>query len=122
MLYAGALEAISLAKVHMARHEVAAKGAAISKAIAIIHEGLSASLDEKAGGDLAQNLKALYEYMGNRLLAANLNNDQAALDEVSRLLNELKGAWDEIGRRPGAASQPEADVMVRRASSSYGRV
>ena len=42
--------------------------------------------------------------MCNRLLYANLNNDQGALDEVSRLLLELKGAWEEIARDPAVVS------------------
>ena len=53
MLYEGALLSIVSAKVHMQRKEVAKKGEAISRAIAIIDEGLKASLDEKVGGDLA---------------------------------------------------------------------
>jgi len=121
MLYAGALVAIAIAKGHMQRHEVAAKGLAISRAIGIINEGLIVSLDEKAGGVLAQNLKALYEYMSSRLLMANLKNDEALLDEVSRLLNELKGAWDEIGKRPNVAPPPVSDAAPSRAPVSYGK-
>ena len=62
----------------------------------IIDEGLKASLDKSAGGELAQNLSSLYDYMSQRLLIANLKNDVAALDEVSNLLTELKGAWEAI--------------------------
>ena len=108
MLYQGALLAIANAKNGILRKDVAAKGAAISKAIAIIDEGLNASLDKKVGGDLAQNLSALYGYMCKRLLTANLKNDMAALDEVARLLNDLKGAWDSI--RQSAATAPVAAV------------
>lgn len=102
MLYQGALLAIASAKNQMLRKEIAGKGASITKAIAIIDEGLKASLDRNAGGELAQNLSALYDYMCQRLLVANLKNDAAALDEVSRLLSELKGAWETI--RPAAAA------------------
>lgn len=105
MLYQGALLAIANAKNGILRKDIPAKGAAISKAIAIIGEGLDASLDKKVGGELAQNLSSLYDYMCNRLLSANLNNDMAALDEVARLLNDLKGAWESI-RPAGGASSP----------------
>lgn len=120
MLYQGALLAIANAKNGILRKDIPAKGAAISKAIAIIDEGLNASLDKKVGGDLAQNLSSLYEYMGRRLLTANLNNDMAALDEVARLLNDLKGAWDSI-RQPAAASaaavqQPFVDAQPKTAN------
>lgn len=108
MLYQGALLAIANAKNAMMRKDVAAKGAAISKAITIIDEGLLASLDKNVGGELADNLAALYEYMSRRLLVANLNNDMAVLDEVAHLLNDLKGAWDSIRSTviPAAAPSP----------------
>ena len=100
MLFDGALMAIASANRHMQHGEIPEKGAAISQAITIIGDGLRASLDVQAGGELAEKLDALYDYMGNRLLYANLNNSTAALDEVSGLLNEIKGAWAEIGDNP----------------------
>lgn len=102
MLYQGALLAIANAKNSMLRKDIPAKGLAISKAISIIDEGLNASLDKNVGGELAQNLSSLYDYLVLRLLAANLKNDPAALDEVSRLLSELRDAWEAI--RPGTAA------------------
>jgi len=96
MLFEGALHSIAAARGHMQRKEIAAKGMAISKAIAIIDEGLRISLDMKAGGDLAEKLDALYEYMSHRLLVANLKNQPEVLDEISGLLNDLKDAWVQI--------------------------
>jgi flagellar protein FliS len=96
MLFQGALLAIANAKNGILRKDASAKGAAISKAIMIIDEGLNASLDKDAGGELAHNLSALYDYMSIRLLTANLKNDIAALDEVARLLADLKQPWDSI--------------------------
>ncbi|HLP98546.1 MAG TPA: flagellar export chaperone FliS [Sideroxyarcus sp.] len=125
MLYQGALLAIANAKNGMLRKDIPAKGAAISKAILIIGEGLQASLDKNVGGQLALNLDALYGYMCTRLLAANLNNDMAALDEVARLLNELKDAWDSI--RPtvtaaaGTAPQAAAATANKQPALVYGR-
>ena len=108
LLFQGALLAITDAKNAMLRKDIPAKGAAISKAMDIIDEGLNASLDKNAGGELAQNLSALYSYMCMRLLEANLKNDAARLDEVARLLNDIKGAWDSI--RPGAIVAAAAPV------------
>lgn len=109
MLMEGALDKIHVAKGHMERGEVAAKGKHISWAISII-DGLRSSLDMKAGGKLAENLDDLYDYMGRRLLDANLHNDAAALDEVTRLLLEIKQGWDAIPealrhRKPDSAAQ-----------------
>ena len=106
MLYDGALKAIYKAKADMLRNDPASKGAAVSKAIAIIEDGLRGSLDLNAG-DIAANLDSLYEYMSNKLLLANLKNDQSALDEVDKLLGELKSAWEEVAR--GAASSASVE-------------
>lgn len=105
MLFEGARVAVAAARLHMQRNEIAAKGEAISKAITIIDHGLKASLDVAAGGELAQRLYALYEYMAGRLLAANLDNDQKELDEVGRLLAELNDAWEAIGESESAAKE-----------------
>lgn len=133
MLYQGALLAISTARNQMLREDIAAKGASISKAITIIDEGLKASLDQNAGGELAQNLSSLYDYMSQRLLIANLKNDISILDEISRLLGDLKEAWETI--RPAvmpaqpkthASNQPQEtqsqSLPARPAALTYGRM
>lgn len=101
MLFEGAMVAISSAMQHMQSGEIARKGEAISKAITIIESGLRSSLDKKAGGQVAQNLDALYEYMSNRLVFANLKNQQSALEEVYQLIKGLKDAWESIAPPPG---------------------
>ncbi len=100
MLFDGAMLAISNAGLHMQRKEIADKGRAISNAIDIISCGLKASLDKKSGGELAQNLDSLYDYMCTRLIHANRHNDKQALDEVTRLLGEIKSAWEQIAEDP----------------------
>lgn len=95
MLLDGALDKIALARGYMLRGDIAQKGSHISWAISIV-EGLRMSLDQQAGGEVAQNLGALYDYMERRLLEANLKNDPEVLNEVSGLLHQIKGAWDAI--------------------------
>lgn len=108
MLFNGTHAALVAARLAIGKKDIAAKGAAISKAIAIIDGGLKASLDVAAGGVLAERLASLYDYMLMRLLAANLRNDVAMIDEVDRLLEELRGAWAQIGQRAGGAAASEA--------------
>jgi flagellar protein FliS len=100
MLFEGARAAISMARLHMERKEIPEKGAAISKAIDIINNGLLVSLDTESGGELAERLAALYEYISQRLLWANLKNNLAALDEANQLLGELQSAWIMIAPTP----------------------
>ena len=114
LLYQGALLAIANAKNGILRNDIAAKGKSISHAIKIINNGLNLSLDKEVGGDLALNLSALYEYMSNRLVVANLNNDMEILDEVSSLLADLKSAWDSIRQSAtNTAAAPEQRVYAR---------
>lgn len=96
LLFEGATAALNSAKFLMQDGNIPGKGAAISKAIDIITNGLQASLNAEQGGELAERLAALYEYMGNRLLWANMKNDSAALDEVLMLLGEIHDAWRQI--------------------------
>lgn len=105
MLFDGAKVAVANALQHMHNGEIEAKGRAISKAIMIINGGLQASLDKAAGGEIAVSLDALYEYMGNRLLMANLRNDPAILVEVGDLIGQLRDAWEAIGT-PAASAAP----------------
>jgi flagellar protein FliS len=120
MLYDGAIKAIHAARAALAREDIAGRGASISKAIAIIDEGLRPALDLKSGGEIAANLASLYEYIVNRLLYANLKQDEASLDEAARLLAELKSAWEVLDRNGRDVEQPAAAEQWRPALS-YGR-
>jgi|TARA_R110000782_G_C14685373_1_gene400507 flagellar protein FliS len=95
MLMEGALSKIATAKGCIDRNDIAEKSRQITWGMNII-QGLRTSLDAQKGGEVAANLDALYEYMGRRLLEANVSNDVAILDEVSSLLMEVKAGWDNI--------------------------
>lgn len=125
MLFDGAIAAITKAKFHinksdMSVSDVASKGTAISRAIAIVEDGLKASLNLDVGGELAANLYNLYEYLAYRLVQANLNNDVQALDEVSLRLTELREAWNSIDIK--STSVTDERVMNRSGTITYGRV
>jgi len=95
MLYDGALERLVAARGALTRGDIAGKARLIGSAAAII-EHLRLCLDHAAGGALASNLDALYEYMAHRLAKANAENDAVVLDEVLRLMREIHSAWDGI--------------------------
>jgi flagellar protein FliS len=95
MLMEGALSKLATAKGCIARNEIAEKSRQLTWGMNII-QGLRTSLDADKGGDIAANLDSLYEYMGRRLLEANVSNDPAIIDEVISLLQEIKAGWDNI--------------------------
>ncbi|MBU1364321.1 MAG: flagellar export chaperone FliS [Gammaproteobacteria bacterium] len=97
LLFDGAESALQQAQTRLAANDFKGKSDSLMKAIDIILSGLSASLDTEQGGDLAQNLKALYDYMASRLIHANVHKDANAIREVQGLLGEIASAWREIG-------------------------
>lgn len=114
MLFEGAQLSIRCAAKHMREGDIGAKSAAISKAIDIVGGGLRAALDLQKGGEIAARLDALYDYMCQRLFAANVKNQTEMLEEVNSLLEELRTAWKQIGTPTDAA----APAVMRGASHS----
>ena len=103
MLFDAALLALLMAQQHMKAGETENKGKAISRAIMLIDNGLRASLNKEAGGAIAENLDALYVYMGEQLLMANIKNQPELLLEVHSLLSDLRATWQAIGPDAQAA-------------------
>lgn len=104
MLYEGAISACHSSIRHMQNKDIPNKGAMLSKAILIIESGLRLSLNKTAGGDIGESLDALYAYMSNRLMHANLRNEPESVQEVIKLLSELKEAWEEISKAQPAGT------------------
>jgi flagellar protein FliS len=96
LLFDGFFEALGRARAAMAAGDTETKGREIGRAARIVEEGLKAGLDLRAGGTLANDLAALYAYVGLRLTQANLRNDSALLDECQRLVQPLRDAWRSI--------------------------
>ena len=115
MLLEGVLGKIAIVKGVMTRGDIAKKGEAIGQAISIVG-GLRSSLDIESGGELANNLDDLYEYMERQLVQANLKNDTTILDEVTNLLREIKTAWDAIPLELRTKPQPKLTVVPKLAN------
>ncbi|MDR5866916.1 flagellar export chaperone FliS [Halomonas koreensis] len=96
MLFDGALASIRKARIHLQDGNRSEKGKAISKALEIVTNGLQAALDAERGGEIAERLDMLYDYIGRQLLAANRHDDVERLDEAERLLSDIASAWREI--------------------------
>jgi flagellar protein FliS len=119
MLLDGALDKIAIARGHIERSDIAEKGRHISWAISIVN-GLRASLDKSAGGEIAENLDRLYDYMERRLFEANVENDISKLDEVSSLLGEIKSAWDVITEQAQSSATQEQAKNPKGGVSAIG--
>ena len=106
LLFEGLLETLNTARGALARKDVPAKCAAISKCIRILEEGLATGLDKVDGGPLAINLGALYDYAVRRLCLANARNDDSILQEVQRLVEPLAQSWKSIKDTSDAGVTP----------------
>ncbi|WP_290869218.1 flagellar export chaperone FliS [Aquabacterium sp.] len=106
LLLTGFFDAVAEARGAMNNKDTELKGKALSRALRIVDEGLKASLDLRAGGELAQNLNNLYSYVCLRLTHANLRNDQAALDECVALMQPVREAWEAISSNAPGTRMP----------------
>ncbi len=95
MLYDGAIKFLkqSIAEMHSNNYE--AKGRSISRAQDIINE-LNMVLDMEAGGEVAQNLRSLYNFMARNLSEANMKCDPQKCQDVIKLLEDLNQSWRAI--------------------------
>lgn len=109
MLFDTLLQSLVRARGALQAHDIEAKGAAIGKAVRILEEGLKAGLNLEQGGELAQNLRATYDYSILRLTQANLHNDDAALAEVMALIEPVADSWKQI---KASSAQPTSAAGV----------
>ena len=92
MLYDGAIRFIGEAREGIVQRDIARRGRAISRAMAIISE-LQSSLDMEKGGDIAVSLDSLYVYVRDRLVDASIKQDVKPLDDATRVLKNLREGW-----------------------------
>ena len=106
MLYQAAGNSLREARRRLEAGEIAARSTAIARACDVLAE-LSASLDRERGGEIADRLSRLYDYMTRRLVEANTLQRDALLAEVQGLLGTLAEAWDGVRQsvQPGAQAQ-----------------
>jgi len=95
MLMAGGLERMAKGKGCIERKDLKGKAEHLAKASSIVLS-LDKSLNVEVGGEVAQNMSALYQYINDLIMDASLNLKPEPLDEAMKLLLELKSAWDAI--------------------------
>jgi flagellar secretion chaperone FliS len=91
MLYDGANRFLTQSAVAMRERRPALAGEKLRRAEAIIDE-LLATLDMSVG-QIAEQLQALYLFFKEHLSAARLEQSADKVEEVARLMRELRSAW-----------------------------
>ena len=103
MLYDGALRFLATAREAIERRDIAARREALSRTLAIISE-LQSTLKLDEGGELAASLDQLYHYANMQLLEAAAKNDVRPVDEVRKVFEILRDAWNQIATPPRPGS------------------
>lgn len=115
LLYQGCSDAVRAARRGLAEDDIGGRSRAISKAHEILTELLT-SLDRARGGEIAERLALLYDYMQGRLIDANVRQEDAPLAEVLGLLATLGEAWDGVAEQTRPAAPPESSPWAQPAA------
>lgn len=81
----------------------------IVRAQSIVSE-LNVSLDKAKGGEIANNLSQIYDYVNSRLIEANIKKDAKLISECINLINDLGSAWDEIMKSPKSTNKAGVNI------------
>ncbi|MCL4423909.1 MAG: flagellar export chaperone FliS [Firmicutes bacterium] len=100
IVYDEAIKGLKMAKVALSRGQVPEVNRHLQKTQQAV-DLLQSSLNYKAG-DIAEKLGALYDFIRDHLVTANLKKDSRLVDEALSLLEGLREAWAEIVNRPRA--------------------
>lgn len=115
MLYQACIARVRDARTHLLEGRIAERSRAITRAHEILTE-LGLSLDSTRGGEISQRLGPLYAYMQQRLLAANLAQDDAPLAETLGLLATLNEAWEGVAKQLAPKPAPMENAWAQAAS------
>ncbi len=110
MLYQAAIKNCKKAMEAIDNKEIAKKGEYIGKLQDIVIE-LNNSLDFKVGGQVAEELSSLYDYLLFSSTQANIKIEKAPLEGCLQVLNTLYEGWAEAVkqvRKEKSAAQNES--------------
>lgn len=95
LLLSGAMERVAQAKACVRDGNDEDKLVLITKLIGIVN-GLRQCLNMEGGGEIAVNLDTLYSYMAERLQECQSKEEMLVLNEVGKLLTNVREGWDAI--------------------------
>ncbi|MDW2189299.1 flagellar export chaperone FliS, partial [Vibrio sp. 1733] len=98
MLIDGLLDEIERIRGHLAAKRLAEKGAGINKCMNILI-GLTSALDDENGGEIAENLRQLYDFCQVELYYASVQNDADRLMNVERVMGNIREGWMNFGQQ-----------------------
>ncbi|MDG2626610.1 flagellar export chaperone FliS, partial [Vibrio parahaemolyticus] len=98
MLIDGLLDEVERIRGHLAANRLAEKGNGINKCMNILI-GLTSALDDENGGEIAENLRQLYDFCHVELYYASVQNDANRLVNVGRVMGNIREGWMDFGQQ-----------------------
>ena len=98
MLYDGAHRFLFQAAHAMRSGDLSLMNNRMQRAEAILSE-LRGTLNHEQGGEIAGRLESIYDFCQRHLLEARLKRDAERIEQVMKLLAELRDAWEQVASR-----------------------
>lgn len=98
MLIDGLLDEVERIRGHLAANRLAEKGNGINKCMNILI-GLTSALDDENGGEIAENLRQLYDFCQVELYYASVQNDANRLVNVECVMGNIREGWMNFGQQ-----------------------
>lgn len=100
MMYEKCIDGIQISRQLMHERDVPRKCQSITKVIDIINYLKHClNLEDESCKDMSENLLALYTYIEEQLIMANMKNEVKYLDNALIHLKKIKDSWDKIGSK-----------------------
>lgn len=111
LTYEALFKSLGRARMAIQAADMCAEATHTSRAVEALIE-LNSSLNMEAGGDIAQSLGSLYMYMMNRLSAGLCSASTEHVDEVIRLVQELREGWMQLSAAQQKSGQQRSHLKV----------
>lgn len=111
MVYERLLDHLRSAQLQMS--EGADASESLTKAIDLIVTGLDACLDKHQGGEIAENLAAIYSWSSREIMQVRIRRDPSKLQGVINAMLPLAEAW-----RQHAAMSQDTSIGVNQSSGT----
>ncbi|AZP04269.1 flagellar export chaperone FliS [Jeotgalibaca ciconiae] len=95
LLYEGSLKNLRIAELSLEKGDYQKVNESLIKHQDILGE-LQRTLNLEEGGEIAQDLDALYSFLTNEALQANVQKDVTKIKNSQKLIEELRDTWNQI--------------------------
>lgn len=92
MIFDAAVKKLHIARRAIEKKEIEKAHTELTKVQRIFTE-LMIALDFEKGGDLAENLLRIYDFVYHHLVKANIKQDAAMVDEILPIVEDLRDGW-----------------------------